>query len=426
MQAPVWITGVGAAVPERVLTNEQIERGMPWLETTARWIEEHVGVRERRIVAPREAATDLALRAARVALERAGVRAGEVQLLLHATNTAEESFPAGAARILAGLRRESGEDLHAGGLDLQQGCASFLGGVRLAAGMIAAGEVSTVLVTGGDVASRMVDWTDRSTCILLGDGACAAVLVGEPARAARGAVRLRYRAGYTETDPGLADAIRRDANLPRWNDPYLFLGREVERERAREAFYGCAGALAFGAGYSPFFRMEGRDVYRFVKRVVPSRGYFEVLKRAGALGLPMDPLGARIASLQTLDDAACSEEREAIVARCAASFDLLIPHQPNLYLLLELAEQMGLPLERMYVNITRYGNTSAPSIGIALEEALRLPARYTTLTRRDASGRMTVEGREVETPSFAVGQSALLLSFGAGNSWNYALFDREA
>ncbi|MBL8896534.1 MAG: ketoacyl-ACP synthase III [Planctomycetes bacterium] len=426
MQAPVWITGVGSAVPERVLTNEEIERGMPWLDTTARWIEEHVGVCERRIVAPREAATDLALRAARQALQRAGVRAGEIELLLHATNTAEESFPAGAARILAGLQRESGENIHAGGIDLQQGCASFLGGVRLAAGMIAAGEISTALVTGADVASRMVDWTDRSTCILLGDGACAAVLVGDPQRASRGAVRLRYRAGYTETDPGLADAIRRDANLPRWNDPYLFLGREVERERAKEHFYGHAGALAFGAGYSPFFRMEGRDVYRFVKRVVPRRGYLEVLQRAGRLASGGDALGERIASLRSLEQVECSAEREAIVARCAASFDLLIPHQPNLYLLLELAEQMGVPLERMYVNIARYGNTSAPSIGIALEEALRVPSRYTTLTRRDALGRATVEGREVETPMFAVGQSALLLSFGAGNSWNYALFDREA
>lgn len=432
---PAWITGLAVDLPERVLTNAEIERGMPWLETSAQWIEEHVGIRERRIAAPDQFATDLALAAARRTLEQAGIDPGEIDMVLHATNTPEESFPAGAARIQTGF----GVDEHgrlrmhrAGCLDVQQGCAGFLGALRIACGLVASGEVDDVLVTGADVTTRAVDWADRSTCILFGDAGCAALVTSrEPGSTGSGAW-LRYLAGHMQTDGSMADSIVRKSLLPQHNSPFRHL------EAARRAANGHAhvdpdGTIAtlphlkapattrpaslLAESESPFITMNGRDVYRFVKRTLVRNGYVDVMRRAGLLTEADEPALDQIERLEELPRA----RRVELLETMAARVHCLIPHNANLNLNLELAEQMRIPLERTYLNIARYGNTSAPSIGIAMYEALHTPARYQTLPRRDEQGEIAIPARDVVVPPLIEGQVAVLLSFGAGNSWNYVV-----
>ncbi len=423
---PVWITGIGTHLPERVLTNQEIETGMPWLDTTAQWIEEHVGIQQRHVVGEGEKATDLGFQAAQQALEAAGMDPGRIELLVHATNTPEEAFPAGAARIQAmfGKSAETGR-LHmhrAGCFDLQQGCASFLAGVRLASSMVATGEIETALVTGADVSTRMLDWTDRSTCILLGDAACAAVVTSRgPGKGAKGP-HLRYLAGHMQTDASLADAIRRTVNLPRHNDPFKYLaernGHSLEEyaRSAREKRQECIEESP-----SPYMLMSGRDVYRFVKRTVVRSGYVEVMRRSGLMSDAEEKSLAQIDRLEELSPG----ERIEVLEMCASRVGCLIPHNANLNLNIELAEQMRIPLERTYLNIAKYGNTSAASIGLAIDEALRIPAEYATLPRRDEHGEVSVPARSIVVPPLVEGQVAMLLSFGAGNSWNYVLVRHE-
>jgi 3-oxoacyl-[acyl-carrier-protein] synthase-3 len=166
--ARVSITGLGCHVPERVLTNEELA-GM--VNTNDEWIVERTGIRERRIAAPEEALSDLALPAARQALDEAGVRPEEVDLLIVATVTADMAFPSTGA-ILAD--RLGSRD--AAAYDLSAGCTGFMYAIAQAHGMVAAGLARKALVVGGDVLSKIMDWSDRSTCVLFGDGAGAVVL----------------------------------------------------------------------------------------------------------------------------------------------------------------------------------------------------------------------------------------------------------
>ena len=164
----VSITGLGCHVPERVLSNDELS-GM--VDTNDEWIIERTGIRERRIAAPEEALSDLALPAAEQALDHAGVRAEEVDLLVVATVTADMAFPSTGA-ILAD--RLGSKD--AAAYDLSAGCTGFMYAIAQAHGMVAAGLARKALVVGGDVLSKIMDWTDRSTCVLFGDGAGAVVL----------------------------------------------------------------------------------------------------------------------------------------------------------------------------------------------------------------------------------------------------------
>jgi 3-oxoacyl-[acyl-carrier-protein] synthase III len=168
----VSITGLGCHVPERVLTNRELA-GM--VDTNDEWIVERTGIRERRIAAPEEALSDLALPAAEQALDQAGVRAEEVDLLIVATVTPDMAFPSTGA-ILAD--RLGSKD--AAAYDLSAGCTGFMYAIAQAHGMVAAGLARKALVVGGDVLSKIMDWTDRSTCVLFGDGAGAVVLERVP------------------------------------------------------------------------------------------------------------------------------------------------------------------------------------------------------------------------------------------------------
>src|SRR5919206_2030130 len=166
--APVSITGLGTYVPERVLTNDELAK---IVDTSDEWIRERTGIRERRIAAPEEALTDLALPAARKALAQAQVDPAEIDLLVCATVTPDMMFPTSSALLADTLGAPE-----AAAYDLLAGCTGFVYAVAQAYGMIAAGLAQRALVVGGDVLSRILDWTDRSTLVLFGDGAGAVVL----------------------------------------------------------------------------------------------------------------------------------------------------------------------------------------------------------------------------------------------------------
>src|SRR5213592_4007746 len=165
---PVSITGLGAYAPERVLTNDELST---IVDTTDEWITERTGIKERRIAAPEQAFTDLALPAARTALEQAGVEAKDIDLLVCATVTPDMMFPTSSALLADELGAPD-----AAAYDLLAGCTGFVYAIAQAYGMVASGLAQRALVVGGDVLSKILDWTDRSTLILFGDGAGAVVV----------------------------------------------------------------------------------------------------------------------------------------------------------------------------------------------------------------------------------------------------------
>jgi 3-oxoacyl-[acyl-carrier-protein] synthase III len=287
---PVTITGLGAHAPERVVTNEDLSR---LVDTSDEWIMERTGIRERRIAADSEALSDLSLPAARQALEQAGSDGKDIDLLIVATVTPDMMFPSTSA-ILAD--RLGAAD--AAAYDLSAGCTGFMYAVVQAYGMVAAGLSRRALVVGGDVLSRILDWTDRSTVVLFGDGAGAVVL-------------------EASDEPG-------------------FLGFELGADGAggEHLWLPGSGSRVFDAP-DKLVKMNGREVFKFATRVlVQSAG--DVLERCGA----------------SIDDV-----------------DVYVPHQANVRIIEHATKKLGIPSERVVVNVGRYGNTSSGSIPLALAEA---------------------------------------------------------
>ena len=227
----VSITGLGCHVPERVLTNGELA-GM--VDTNDEWIVERTGIRERRIAAPEEALSDLALPAAEQALDQAGVRAEEVDLLIVATVTPDMAFPSTGA-ILAD--RLGSKD--AAAYDLSAGCTGFMYAIAQAHGMVAAGLARKALVVGGDVLSKIMDWTDRSTCVLFGDGAGAVVLERVP------------EGGFLGFELGADGGGGADLSLPAGGS----------RLPASPETVGNGGH---------YVQMNGREVFKFATRVLVS------------------------------------------------------------------------------------------------------------------------------------------------------------
>jgi 3-oxoacyl-[acyl-carrier-protein] synthase-3 len=289
---PISITGLGAHVPQRVLTNDELST---IVDTSDEWIMERTGIRERRIAAPEEALTDLALPAARAALAQAGVEPKDIDLLLCATVTPDMMFPTSSAL----LADELGAD-DAAAYDLLAGCTGFMYAVAQAYGMIAAGLAERALVVGGDVLSRILDWTDRSTLILFGDGAGAVVLE-----------RVDKR-GFLGFELGADGGGGMHLSLP-----------------------GSGSRRIEDASANGFVHMNGREVFKFATRVLVSSA-------------------------------------EAVLERCGVSVDevdVYVPHQANVRIMDHAAQKLGIPRERMVVNVDRYGNTSSGSIPLALAEA---------------------------------------------------------
>lgn len=290
------ITGWGAYLPELVVTNEDVAQVLP---TSDEWILERTGISCRRVASDSEHASSLAVRAARRALAVANLDPGRVELIIVATSTPDYLIPSTACLVQDGLGAR-----RAGAFDLLAACSGFVYGVALAAGLIRSGMLDSALVIGAEVLSRVIDWTDRSTAILFGDGAGAVVLQGSD-----------HPGGVLGATLG-ADGSGGDLLTIRIGTRLPF---EARRGGAEELLY-----------------MNGHEVFRFASRIMVQ----STREAMRAAGLSM------------------------------ADLDLLIPHQANARILQVAAKQLGLPAEKVYSNLNRYGNTSAASIPIAIVDAV--------------------------------------------------------
>ena len=320
---PVSITGLGTHVPERVVTNDDLSK---LVDTSDEWIVTRTGIRERRFAADDEALSDIALPAARAALAQAGLTPGDIDLLIVATVTADMQFPSTAA-ILGDLL---GAD-DAAAYDLAAGCTGFMYGIAQAYGMVESGLSRRSLVVGADVLSKLMNFADRSTCVLFGDGAGAVVVERAP------------KEGFLGFELGADGAGGKDLNLP----------------AGGSRMPPTAETIASGAHY---VHMSGREVFKFATRVLVSSG-------------------------------------EAILDQCKLSVedvDVYVPHQANVRIIDHAVAKLGIPKEKVIVNVDRYGNTSSASIPLALADAV-------------ASGRLKQ------------GDTVLMTGMGAGMTWGSAV-----
>jgi 3-oxoacyl-[acyl-carrier-protein] synthase-3 len=320
------VLATGFAVPSRVMTNDELSTKV---DTSDEWIYSHTGIKERRIAAADQATSDLAVEAARQALARAGVDASEVDQILVATSTPDFlGFPATASLVQHALGAAN-----AGAQDVIAACTGFVYALETARAYIVAGTARYVLVIGAEVFSRIIDWTDRNTCILFGDGAGAALLGPSP--------------------DGLADA---------WFAPSLLRSDGAGGPALVRPAGGTRKPLPDTPRELAVF-MDGRAVYSFAITVVKDI----ILEILGRNGLTLEQV------------------------------DWVVPHQANVRIVASAAQRLGLPLERFYLNIERYANTSGASIPLALAE---MDDRG--LLRR--------------------GQVVVTVGFGAGLSWGANLF----
>jgi 3-oxoacyl-[acyl-carrier-protein] synthase-3 len=297
----VGITALGVHVPERVLTNEDLER---MVDTSDEWIIERTGIKERRIAAPEEAASDLALPAARHALERAGIEPADLDQVIVATSTPDMLFPTTGAVIADELGARN-----AAAYDMLAACSGFIYGLAQAYGAISGGLADRALVVGTETLSKIVNWKDRGTCILFGDGAGAVVME----RVEDG--------GFIGFDLGADGSGGAD----------LFIRAGGSRAPATRATVESEEHTIV---------MKGQEVFRFASRVM-------------------------VASASSL-----LEECEATVD----DVDLYVPHQANKRIIDHAAKGLGLPPEKVFLNIDRYGNTSAASVPLGLADALAVGA----------------------------------------------------
>jgi len=289
----VALIGIGSHVPERVMSNDEIAT---MVETSDEWIAQRTGIRERRIAAEADSSATLGAEAARRALLSAGIDAGELDLIVTATASPDYYFPATASLI--GERLGAGE---VAGYDLSAACTGFIYALAQAYSQIASGLAETVLVVGTEVFSRLLDWSDRSTCILFGDGAGAVVL-------------------------------RRD------EDRHGLRGFELGADGSGALLLSVAAAgHAADHDEGPFVRMNGPEVYKFATRVVVD------------------------SSLRSLEAAGLGVE----------DVDVFVPHQANRRIIDHAARRLGLDEAKVFSNVDRYGNTSAGSIPLCLDEAWR-------------------------------------------------------
>ena len=292
---PAAVAGVGVYVPDRVVTNHDLER---MVDTSDEWITERTGIKERRVAEPGTPTFELATKAGRAALEHAETRAQDLDMILVATSTPDGPFPSVACRVQ--------NELGVAGcpaMDVLAACSGFAYALSLAEAYVGSGRADTVLVIGAEVLTRLIDWTDRSTCVLFADGAGAAVV--RPARRGAGFMSWCLGAdgrGYDKITVG---------DIPR-------------------------GAYAAGQA-NPYIAMKGPDVFKFATDIF--------IRQAYAVAAAADV---------TMDD-----------------IDLWVPHQANRRIIEAAAQRIGLPMERVAVNIDRYGNSSTATIPLALHEAIQ-------------------------------------------------------
>lgn len=316
----VGIIGLGSYVPDKIITNYDLEK---IVDTSDQWIVERTGIKQRHIAEDGLTTSEMAARAAKKALDQSGTRAEEIDLIIVATVTPDMFFPSTACLVQDKIKA-----VKAAAFDLSAGCSGFVYGLVAGSQFIKAGLYKKVLVIGAETLSRFIDWTDRGTCILFGDGAGAAVL--------------------SEVAPSFG-----------------LLGSELGADGSGGDFLKVsAGGSALPTtqetidGRQHFLTMHGNEVFRFATKIM-GEAAIKALKAAGL----------------TSDDVDC-----------------LVPHQANIRIIQSSARRLKLPMEKVFVNVQNYGNTSAASIPIALEEAER-------------------EGR------IKVGDVVVLVGFGAGLTW---------
>ncbi|MDP9261661.1 MAG: ketoacyl-ACP synthase III [Actinomycetota bacterium] len=313
----VSITGLGVKVPDRVVTNEDLKQ---YVDTTDEWIRERTGIRERRMASKDEALSDIALPASRDALAQAGVEGKDIDLLIVATVTPDMSFPSTGAILADKLGA-----VDAAAYDLSAGCTGFMYALAQAYGMLVGGLAKRALVVGGDLLSRILDWEDRSTLVLFGDGAGAVVMEAVPEQG--------------------------------------FLGFELGADGAggESLWLPGSGSRIFDDP-DRFVKMNGREVFKFATRILVKSAQ-DVMERCGV----------------TIDDV-----------------DVYVPHQANRRIIDHATKKLGVPSEKVVINVDRYGNTSSGSIPLALADAAQ-------------------DGR------LQPGKLVLMTGMGAGLTWGSAL-----
>lgn len=289
------ITGWGMAVPERVMTNAELER---MVDTSDEWIVSRTGIKERHVVGANDTTTSLSTQAARKALERAGLEATDIDLIIVGTCTPDKFLVSQACLVQAELGG------NAGAFDLGAACSGFVYALATGNQFVQTGLYKRVLVIGADTLTRFVDYTDRTTCVLFGDGAGAVVL--EATEEPR---------GLLSTVLGADGAGNKHLYIPGW-------GAFVPES---------AGIFP---EYRPYLQMNGNEVFKFAVRVMGDAAV-EAVDKAG---LSFDDIG------------------------------MLIPHQANARIIEAAARRLDLPREKVWMNLDRYGNTSAATIPIALCE----------------------------------------------------------
>lgn len=294
------ILGLGMSVPERVLTNFDLEK---MVDTSDEWITTRTGISERRLVGPSQATSDLSSEAALMALRDAGISPEQVDAIIVATITPDMPFPSTACLVQDKIGAS-----RAAAFDLSAGCAGFIYGLSLAKAYIESGMYSTIVVIGAEVLSRVTDWTDRSTCVLFGDGAGAAVVgaVNEESAAAR----------IMSVSLGADGSGARLIHIPAGGS-LMPASEDTVKNRLH------------------YIRMSGNQVYKFAVHIMEDA----VLEALSKIGLDKHDI------------------------------DRFIPHQANARIIESAARRLDLPPDKVFMNIHKYGNTGAASVPIALYEA---------------------------------------------------------
>jgi len=308
------IVGWGKYAPERVMTNDEMAT---FVETSDTWIRERTGIGQRHLAGPKDTCTSIAIAAAIEALDVANISAAQVGMIIVATTTPDYAFPSTACLVQDALGADT-----AGAFDLSAACSGFVYALCLAADTIKAGSVEYALVIGSDLMSRVIDWKDRNTCVLFGDGAGAIVL-------------------QASDQPGglLTSILRADGSggdmlyvRSKYNDKPVMMTPQHSAAPTPAAAQA-DGKLMSETGY---MYMNGREVFRFGTRIL-----------AGATREVTAKAGWEIGDI-----------------------DLIIPHQANIRIIEAAAKSLSMPMDKFYCNIEQYGNTSAATIPIAICDAV--------------------------------------------------------
>ena len=323
MAHSVTISGTGSYVPKKVLTNQDLEA---IVDTSDEWISSRTGIKERRIASGTQSTSDLATEAAKAAMLDANVSGEEIELIIVATISPDTFFPATACYVQKNI-----EATNALCFDVSAACSGFLYAMQIAETLISSGQRKNALIIGAEKLSSMVDWEDRNTCVLFGDGAGAAVL-----------------AIHENNDKGrklLSSSLGSD-------------GRQADILHVPGGGSACPITPDNADQKLNTIRMQGREVYKYAVNAMRNAAEDALQK----YGLSSDDV------------------------------DMLIPHQANLRIIEAITDRMGIPNEKTFINLTKYGNTSAAAIAIALDEANK-------------------------TKSIKEGDTVLLVAFGAGLTW---------